>query len=510
MFAVGHTAISYLIGKILGRKTHQVSSIAMLWIFALLPDVDLLFSPVLEHRGPTHSLILATIIFAPIFLVSFKKAVPYYAALVSHSLIGDYFTDGGVAMFWPILPDFIRSGTFLAMGASFEVHLELALFLTMFLSLIVSRDFHILFDSGKMNNLLFIPLATVVLPIMFKFPMVVPPLLFIPHIILMGIMIVSFSISFIRLVTTMNRGAVTFDRVSTLIGSAKMVKLQNEESTENIEELEKQKNELLGELRKLKRKPEGKIGYVLLALGSILLGLAIVYSHNVAAFIGIALVFWGALLLYVRPTRFIRREILDSTVLDPILSMQKSFEEMDFKGTPRHVSPATISGMRGAVLLIPKSDETELPTDEQLSLDVTVIANPSAVKLTPPGLGLSRLIESELRTNFSVVDLGYLQNSLEKAIVEGLEIADDFEMEINEPNIVIKVRGSVFYDVAEALNRKEGGTKFGDPLSSAMACILARSTRRPVVIEKIESEPKTRAITTTFELGGSAIAVKED
>jgi len=215
MFAVGHTALGYLIGKILGRETHQNSSIAMLWIFALLPDVDLLFAPVLEHRGPTHSLIIATIIFAPILLMSFKMTLPYYAALVSHSLIGDYFTDGGVALFWPILPDYVRSGTVLTMGMSFEVYLELALFLTMFISLIVSRDFHFLFNSGKMNNLLFIPLTTVVLPIMFKFPMVVPPLLFIPHIILMGIMIVSFSISFIRLVTTMNRETTTFDRIST-------------------------------------------------------------------------------------------------------------------------------------------------------------------------------------------------------------------------------------------------------------------------------------------------------
>jgi len=289
-----------------------------------------------------------------------------------------------------------------------------------------------------------------------------------------------------------------------------VVKVQNEKSAENFEELEKQKNELQVELRKLRRKPEGKIGYILLVLGLILLGLAIVYSHNVAAFIGIALVFWGALLLYVRPTRFVRREILDSIVLDPIQSMQKSFEDMDFRGTPRHVSPATISGMRGAVLLIPRSDQTELPTDEQLSLEATVIESPSAVKLTPPGLGLSRLIESELRTNFSVVDLEYLQHNLEKAVVEGLEIADDFEMEINEPKIVVMVRGSVFYDVAEALNRKDGGTRFGDPLSSAMACILARSTRRPVVIEKIECEPKTRAIAATFDLGGSAIAVKED
>jgi hypothetical protein len=37
----------------------------------------------------------------PFFIVYRKQAIPYYAALLSHILIGDFFT-GGVELFWPL------------------------------------------------------------------------------------------------------------------------------------------------------------------------------------------------------------------------------------------------------------------------------------------------------------------------------------------------------------------------------------------------------------------------
>ena len=53
------------------------------------------------HRGPTHSLITITILMIPFFVVYRKQAIPYYAALLSHILIGDFFT-GGVELLWPL------------------------------------------------------------------------------------------------------------------------------------------------------------------------------------------------------------------------------------------------------------------------------------------------------------------------------------------------------------------------------------------------------------------------
>lgn len=271
-----------------------------------------------------------------------------------------------------------------------------------------------------------------------------------------------------------------------------------EDLLKRIEQLEKDKEKLLSDLRKLKRKPEGKIGYILLALGFTLTALAVYYSHNVSAFIGIALIFWGALLLYIRPTRFIRKEILDTTITEPLDSYHKLIEELGYAGTPQYISPSTLWGLRNTVIYIPKSNQTQTPTDEQLSNEEVLIKNPHAIKLTPPGQGLFRLIENELKTNFSTVDLEYLQYNLEKALVEGLEIAEAFQMEPTESTVHVEIKGTVFHKTIQELNKTK--QHIGDPLNSAIACILARSTRRPVIIENIQIEPREKTIKTDFKL----------
>ena len=276
--------------------------------------------------------------------------------------------------------------------------------------------------------------------------------------------------------------------------------MNNKPLEEKLEQLEKQRRELQAELRRLQRKPGGKIGYLLLLLGLALISLAIYYEHNVSAFIGIALTFWGALLLYIRPTQFIRKQILDSTVVEPLRYMHKLIDELEFKGTPRYISPGTLRGLRSATVYIPKTDRSEIPSDEQLSTEEAFTKNHSAIKLTPPGLGLSRLLEDELKTNFSTVDLKYLQYNLEKALVEGLEIAEAFEMEASESTVEVEVKGTIFDEIIEEIDKQSARRKIGDPLSSAIACILARSTRRPIIIESVERDKKRGSIKIIFKI----------
>lgn len=277
-----------------------------------------------------------------------------------------------------------------------------------------------------------------------------------------------------------------------------------------VEKLEKQKSDLQAELRRLKRKPRGNVGYLILILGLILLSIAIYYAHNVSAFIGIALTFWGALLLYIRPTRFIRKEILDSTLVESLKYNHKLLDELGFNGTPRYVSPGTLIGLRSATIYIPKTDLTETPVDEHLSQDEALLKDHSAIKLSPPGLGLHRLIEGELKTNFSTIDLEYLEYNLEKVLVEGLEIAEAFEMEISEPIVQANIKGNIFDVTIAEIGELEEHRHIGDPLTSALACILARSTRQSIIIKKIEREPEKKLTRIIFKMETSVIEDTND
>jgi hypothetical protein len=267
-----------------------------------------------------------------------------------------------------------------------------------------------------------------------------------------------------------------------------------------IEQLENDREHLLAEIRKLKRKPDGRIGYILLVLGFILVALAIYYSHNVATFIGIALTFWGALLLYIRPTRFIRKDILDSTITESSETYYKLIEELGYKGTPQHISPSTLWGLRNTVLFIPRSNNTPKPTDEQFSADEAIINDPQAIKLTPPGLGLSRLIENELKTDFNTVNLEYLQYNLEKALVEGLEIVEAFQMEISKLKVQVEMKATIFDQAIKDQNKEVEKRHIGNPLNSAIACIIARSTRKPIVIENIQIESNEKMMKVDFRI----------
>ena len=275
--------------------------------------------------------------------------------------------------------------------------------------------------------------------------------------------------------------------------------MEQEDPLNKFKQYEDEKQELLNELRRLKRKPGATIGYYLLAPGIILLALAILLSHNISAFIGIALTLLGALLLYIRPTRFIRKEILDATI-NSLESYYHLLIKMGYEGTPQHISPSTLWGQTNTVLYIPKSDDAPKPTDEQLSNNEILINDTQAIKIIPPGQSLSRLIENELQTNLSTVDIKYLQNSLEKALVEGLEIVKAFQIVPDESTVHVEMKGSIFYDATKKQIESKTMNKMGDPLNSAIACILARSTRKPIVIENIEIEPKEKTVKTDYKI----------
>lgn len=204
MFAVGHITLGYIIGKILSKATEQNLNIPALWTVSLLPDIDFIF-PGLQHRGPTHSILVALLILAPFFIIGSRKTIPYFTALATHSIIGDLITDGGVQLFWPLSSEWMEFKIVIKMGSTLETYIELGLFMMLIITLIFSKDIKKLFNPDRKNIILFIPLCTIVLPALFRYPIKIPRTLIIPHFILLTIIAVSFLMSFITAVAETNR-----------------------------------------------------------------------------------------------------------------------------------------------------------------------------------------------------------------------------------------------------------------------------------------------------------------
>ena len=116
------------------------------------------------HRGPTHSIVTITVLMIPFFVVYRKQAIPYYAALLSHILIGDFFT-GGVQLFWPL-----SQGWFGALNININsltnVIAELVLFFVTVPIMFKLGDLQTLLKPHNKNWALIIPLGAVLGPLL--------------------------------------------------------------------------------------------------------------------------------------------------------------------------------------------------------------------------------------------------------------------------------------------------------------------------------------------------------
>jgi len=183
VFAVGHMAIAYLLGKGSGKLLHVSPNVPLLLVLSILPDLDILVSPSF-HRGPTHSVIMAIIVFLPVLYFYRRKAVPYLLALASHAVIADLVIGGDIMLFWPLstakiclpapFPD-------ISIYSPVNIALEFSLFIVATVVMWKTRDIRTFFHRDASNLLLAIPVLTVLLPTFVGYPLRVPPLLVIPH-----------------------------------------------------------------------------------------------------------------------------------------------------------------------------------------------------------------------------------------------------------------------------------------------------------------------------------------
>jgi len=107
-----------------------------------------------------------------------------------------------------------------------------------------------------------------------------------------------------------------------------------------------------------------------------------------------------------------------------------------------------------------------------------------------------------LGTDFSGVGLNSLQMSLPKLFIEGLEIAEDFEMNTRKDTVHIKIWNSIYKDLCSKTRKlsKNSCSIFACPLCSSIACALTRVTGKPVIIKKSRVTSKGEKIEVYYQI----------
>ena len=183
MFAVGHMALAYLLAKGSGKLLKVNFNIPLVLVLSIIPDIDIIIGYLLNaeiHRGPTHSIIVAILVFIPFFLYYRQRAAPYFVALASHSVIGDFFIGGQLQLFWPLSTSEFGL-TYISIYSTVNVVIEFTLFVIATAVMFKAGDIYRFFRNSKLNLVLAIPIFTVLLPTFASYPLHVPLLLVLPH-----------------------------------------------------------------------------------------------------------------------------------------------------------------------------------------------------------------------------------------------------------------------------------------------------------------------------------------
>jgi len=176
-------ALAYLLSKASAKLLTVNINVPLILVLSVLPDIDILFNFLFNieiHRGPTHSIITATLVFIPFFILYRQKAVPYFTALISHSLIADFIIGGQLQLLWPLSTREFGF-PYITIDSPVNITLEFTLFVIAVIVMLKTRDVFHFFRNRKLNLILAIPIFTVLLPTFIGYPLSVPLLLVLPH-----------------------------------------------------------------------------------------------------------------------------------------------------------------------------------------------------------------------------------------------------------------------------------------------------------------------------------------
>ncbi len=265
-------------------------------------------------------------------------------------------------------------------------------------------------------------------------------------------------------------------------------------------------NELLKQdLLKARQIPSGKIGLALLIIGALSLLGSLIASSTILAFIGLGLTFWGALFLFTRPIEFVRGSLLDWTAIASYTTMDRMLEGLSYKGKGVYVPPYPkdvylpeyLKGLKEMIVFISATNSPEMPTIEEIARKEFLVKNPKGVCISPPGYGLMSLFEKEMRTDFSHIDIENLYNILPK--VADLRLAGGLEIETENNSIRITIIDSIYKNLYSRERALKSVHLIGCPLVSAVACALAKTAGKNVVIVKDKVSPDLKKIEVWYQ-----------
>ena len=240
-----------------------------------------------------------------------------------------------------------------------------------------------------------------------------------------------------------------------------------------------------------------KIAVLFLVPGILSLLFSILYESQVPAFVGLGLTFWGALFFLLRPVKYVAGDLLYSLAHSSYSTIDRIIKDFGYKGASYHIPPYPkdvflpehLKGLKEAVVFISALKESVMPSIEEIADSKFRLGDSKGILMTSPGAGLLSQLEKEVNIDFAKMKLAELCEVLPRVISENLSLAKAMELTLDENQVQLRLFGSLYKN----LYSRESGLKsisiLGCPLVSAVACALAKTSGKPVMIQNQKISP---------------------
>jgi hypothetical protein len=238
----------------------------------------------------------------------------------------------------------------------------------------------------------------------------------------------------------------------------------------------------------------------MLTLGIALIIASAYCASSFLAILGVAITFWGAILLYIAPSRHVPLTLLNAIVDANSGNNERVLSQQNLTEKGVYLPPKNLQNIKSSLIFIPETLKTPVPHREETT-EKLLNNYKNGVFLTPPGLSLSLLFEQELGTPFTETDLNQLENILPKLLIEDMEIAENVELQIQNNIVTINITGSILNTVCQQTqNQPRTHEQVGCLLTSAIACILAKATGKPITIQKEAQDPEAKTTRIEYQI----------
>jgi hypothetical protein len=253
----------------------------------------------------------------------------------------------------------------------------------------------------------------------------------------------------------------------------------------------------------------------MLVLGLLTLAASFLYDSSIAAFIGLGLTFWGALLLYIRPEGPDRETILKSAISPSFTTINQILEELGYNGDATYLPPKYFANPETTKICVTKQKYGNTPTPKQIlqNENKPVARTSDFIVLAPSGTQLSKLLEEAMGKSFLQTDIQTLQQKLPKIFIEDLEIAENLEIETQSnfamekhnpsPTSATKnktIRAKITKPAIELAfqEAQQEKSSISSPVISAIAIALTKATGKPVRVASSRTSEDGDIVEATY------------